>query len=344
MSRLSNTIRATMVAALAAAAAAGPALGQDQRLVEEVVAHVNADVITSSQYNDVLRETENDFKANFPADQAQAKFLEFKPQILQLMIDNILLVQKGEELGIDVESQINQQLKAQADQQHVTITELEDSMRQAGLDPSDVRKRLRDRFMREQVLNQEVYGNLWRGLTEKEKREFYDAHKDKFMQPGELKLSEVFIPVEGRSFGEIEAKGKEVAAAARSGQAFPELVKKYGDPTRASYANAGSLGSFKAASELAEPLAKAVEPLKTGEITEPIRMADGVILIHVDERREAAPKKFEEVANDVALAIVYDRSHDIEQKYVKKLRDEAYIKISEGYAPPPAPASDKAKK
>ena len=336
--------RAALAVVLVAAAAVAPALGQDQRLVEEVVARVNADVITRSQYLETVKETENDFNQNFPPEEAKQKFAEFRPMILDRMIDGLLLVQKGQDLGIDVEAQINKHMLTIAEQQNMTITQLEEAMRQSGVDPNDMRARLRERLLREAVLNQEVYGGIWRGLTEREKREYYEAHKDKFMQPGELKLSEIFISVEGRSFPEIEAKAREIITAARSGGSFPDLVKKHGDPTRASYANAGSLGSFKSAEDLSEPLAKAVAPLKTGEVTDPIRMADGMIILRVDERREPAPRPYEEVEREVSYALVMERSRDAEAQYLKKLRQQAYVKVNPDYAPvasAPAPNTSK---
>jgi peptidyl-prolyl cis-trans isomerase SurA len=332
MKKAAAAARAVATAAVVLATSIAPVFGQEQQLVEEVVARVNSDIITRSQYLDIVQQTEEDIKHQVPnAEDAQKRIEEFKPKILDLMIDNLLIVQKGQDLGIDVEADVNKQFTEMAKDQNLTITAFEDAMRQNGVDPNDVRTRLRERLMRDRVMNQEVYGAVWRALTEKEKREYYDAHKDKFLQPGELKLSELFLPVEGRSFSEIETKAREVVASARGGAAFPDLVKKFGDPSRASYANGGSLGSFKSDKDIAGPLATAIENLKTGDVAEPIRLKDGVIVLRVDERREAAAKPYEEVANDVALAIVYERSQDIEQKYVRKLRAEAYIKVTPGY-------------
>lgn len=336
---------ALAVFALASAAGATPAAAQDQRLVEEVVVRVNADVITRSQYLEALRDTESDFKQNFPGDEGAKRFAEFRPKVLDLLVDNMLIVQKGQELGIDVDTQVNEQFIRLAKDQNMTITQFEEAMRANGVEPNEARSRLREKFVRDAVINQEVYGTIWRGLSERQKREFYDANKEKFMVPGEIKLSEVYLPVEGRSFSEIEATGREIAKQARAGTPFADLVKKHGDPTRASFANGGSLGSFKSAADLAENLVKVVEPLKTGDVTEPIRVGEGVIIIRMDERREAAPRKFEEVERDVSLAIVYERSRAEEQKFLKKLRSEAYIRVSEGYAlsgagaEPPAPAA-----
>ena len=322
--------------------AAGAA--QQQQLVEEVVARVNAEVIMRSQYMATVEQTERDIRDQFPPDEAAKRIADIRPKLLDAMIDNILIVQKGQDLGIDVEADVNAQFKRLAEAQQMTITEFEEAMRKNGIDPADARQRLRERLMHDRVMNQEVYGAVYRGLTDKEKRDYYEANKDKFMEPGELKLSELFLPVEGRSFTVIETQGRDVVAAARAGTPFPELVKKNGDPSRPSYANGGSLGSFKSVDDLAAPLAAAIKNMQTGQVTEPIRMADGVIIIRVDERREAAAKPYDKVEQDVALAIVYDRSQQAEEAYVKTLRKAAYIKINPDYdiaAAAPAAAPDK---
>jgi peptidyl-prolyl cis-trans isomerase SurA len=348
MKKAATAARAVAAAAVLLMGSLAPALAQEQQLVEEIVARVNADVITRTQYLEVLKQTEDDIKQQTPdAAEAQKRFEEFKPKILDIMIDNLLIIQKGQDLSIDVEADVNRQFTEMAKGENKSVTEFEELMRQNGLDPNDIRSRLRERLMRDRVMNQEVYGAIWRGLTEKEKREYYEAHSDKFMQEGELKLSELFLPVEGRSFTEIETKGREIVASARSGASFTDLVKKFGDPTRASYANGGSLGSFKSTKDLAAPFSTAIENLKQGEVTDPIRLKDGVIILHVDERREAAAKPFEAVSNDVALTMVYDRSQEAEQKYLQKIRSEAHIKIPPGYetasakSAAPAPAGDK---
>ncbi|MBK6313836.1 MAG: peptidyl-prolyl cis-trans isomerase [Blastocatellia bacterium] len=330
--------RAAAAAIVAVAVFVGTALAQDQRLVEEVVVRVNNEIVTRSQFLEVIQQTEDDARQNRSPEEAEKILKDLRPRLLDLMIDNILLVQKGQDLGIDVEANINRQLTEAARERQMTITEFEDAMRKSGVDPADTRSRLRERLMRDAVMNQEVYGAIYRGLTEREKREYYEKNTDKYMLPGELKLSELFIPVEGRSFSEIEGKARELVAQARSGSSFIDIVKKNGDANRASYANGGSIGSFASPEDLAAPLSTAIANLRTGDLTDPIRLADGVIVLRVDERRDAAPKKFEEVQGDVALAITYGRSQEAERKYIQKLRDEAYIKVTDSYKPAVASA------
>jgi peptidyl-prolyl cis-trans isomerase SurA len=309
----------------------GTAFAQEQRLVEEVVVRVNNEIVTRSQYLEVIQQTEEDARQNRSPEDAERLLKDVRPRLLDLMIDNILLVQKGQDLGIDVEANINRQLTEAARAQNMSITQFEESMRRSGVDPADARARLRERLMRDAVMNQEVYGVIYRALTEREKREYYDKHPDKYILAGELKLSELFLSVEGRSFSEIESKARELVSQARAGSSFIDLVKKHGDANRASYANGGSIGTFASPDDLAAPLSTAIATLRTGDLTDPIRVADGVIVLRVDERRDAAPKKFEEVQGDVALAVTYERSQEAERKYIQKLRDEAYIKISDGY-------------
>ena len=190
--------RAAAAAIVAVAVFVGTALAQDQRLVEEVVVRVNNEIVTRSQFLEVIQQTEDDARQNRSPEEAEKILKDLRPRLLDLMIDNILLVQKGQDLGIDVEANINRQLTEAARERQMTITEFEDAMRKSGVDPADTRSRLRERLMRDAVMNQEVYGAIYRGLTEREKREYYEKNTDKYMLPGELKLFELFIPVEGR--------------------------------------------------------------------------------------------------------------------------------------------------
>ena len=123
MKKVATAVRAVAAAAVLITSSLAPALAQEQQLVEEIVARVNADVITRSQYLEVLKQTEDDIKQQTPdTTEAQKRFVEFRPKILDIMIDNLLIIQKGQDLGIDVEADVNRQFTEMAKDQNLTIT------------------------------------------------------------------------------------------------------------------------------------------------------------------------------------------------------------------------------
>src|SRR5205085_11351294 len=101
----------------------------------------------------------------------------------------------------------------------------------------------------------------------------------------------------------------------------------------------GKLGTFKP-TELREEMAAAISSLKSGEITEPIRMQDGFLIIRVDARKDVSVRPYEdkEVQEMVSRAATMERAEEARKKYLKKLREEAFIEIAKGYQPTQAKA------
>ncbi|HWN98765.1 MAG TPA: peptidylprolyl isomerase, partial [Blastocatellia bacterium] len=102
--------------------------------------------------------------------------------------------------------------------------------------------------------------------------------------------------------------------------------------SRATRAQDGKMGTFKPG-ELKPDIASAISTLKPGEVTEPIRLQDGFQIIRVDDRK--APKTLAftdpEVQQAINRAATMEKADDARRKYMKKLREEAFIEITKGY-------------
>ena len=123
---------------------------------------------------------------------------------------------------------------------------------------------------------------------------------------------------------------------------FTDAVKSNSPTTRATRAQDGKLGVFKA-DELKEDVAAAISTLKVGEVTEPIRLQDGFQILRVDERKASTVRPFEdqEVQQTVSRAVTMEQADDASKKYLQKLRDDAFIDVAKGYATAQAKAEKK---
>jgi parvulin-like peptidyl-prolyl isomerase len=85
--------------------------------------------------------------------------------------------------------------------------------------------------------------------------------------------------------------------------------------------------------ELKPDIAAAVSTLKSGEFTEPIRLQDGFQIIRVDDRKDPVTRPFSdpEVQQMVSRAATMAKADDARKKFMKQLREEAFIKITDGY-------------
>jgi parvulin-like peptidyl-prolyl isomerase len=244
-----------------------------------------------------------------------------------------LLAQKARELDIDVEPQVNQQWIELAKQNNFnTVREFEDAIKTQGMSPDAMRESLKVSLQRDAVIRQEVFGPIYRHITEPEAKETYQKNIAQFSTPAEVSLSEIFIGMSGRSSAEAEGQAKQAAAEAKRGGDFKALVQKYSDPTRKSKANQGVMGSFKQDS-LDEAIAQAVSKLKAGEVSDPVfsQKQGGYLVLRVDALKPAAARPFEEVKEQIYSFLAYQKGNTNIQDYIKKLRRRAYIKVTDGY-------------
>ncbi|HJZ68459.1 MAG TPA: peptidyl-prolyl cis-trans isomerase, partial [Blastocatellia bacterium] len=261
------------------------------------------------------------------------EYERLRPTVLDYLIDDILLEQKAKELNIDVEAEVNQQMAEIAKENGApNVLAFENELKKQGIDPESARASLRKRLQQQYVIQKEVLSPIFQRLSDKERRDFYEKHKDAFTIAGEVTLSEIFLPLEGHTAAEVEQRAKRLVAEIRAGKSFVDAVKENSPATRASRAQNGKIGSFKRG-ELKEDIAAAISTLKPGEVTEPIRLQDGFQIIHVDERKESTVRKFEDadVQKAIGQGATMERAEEARKKYLKKLRDEAFVQITKGY-------------
>ncbi|HEY7546665.1 MAG TPA: SurA N-terminal domain-containing protein [Blastocatellia bacterium] len=316
---------------------------QEPQLVNEIVARVNNEIITLADYNAALEELKADVARQLQqqgksAAQIEEEYNKLKPTVLDLMIDNMLLEQRAKELGIDVEAELNQEWAAIAKRNGFpNVLEFEKALRQQGTDPDAARAGIRKEIQHQYVMQQEIYAPIFRSIRDEERRAYYEKNKEIFMTPGEVTISEIFLPLENYTAADVEQRARRIVAEIRAGLDFKEAVQKYSAPSRGSKAQEGKVGVFKIGlkegRELREEDEAAISGIKVGEITEPIRLQDGFKIIRLDDRKlpQALPYEDNRVQNFIGRRLVEERGEEARRKYLKRLREEAFIKIARGY-------------
>jgi peptidyl-prolyl cis-trans isomerase SurA len=303
----------------------------DVKPIDEVIVRVNAGVIMRSTYETALRELLEELKKKYSGEELEKQFNEYKPRVLDDLINNQLLAQRAKDLSINTDAQVSQQiLRYMKDTNCDSDKCLEQKMREAGIDMEEFKRILGDNFSRQAVLGQEVYGRIFRSLTEKEKREFYEKNKQLYAEPGEITLSNIFIAF-GKDQDQALARAKEIVVQARSEAVdFKTLAQKYteSEPGKKD----PSLGTFKIP-ELKPEVKAIVENAKAGDVTDPIKLETGFSIFRVDQRKEQNQLAFddERVQNDVGRALVEQHAGEEVDTYLTKLRNDAFIEIDARY-------------
>ena len=302
-------------------------------LVDEIVARINSDIITLSALRRAQAELRQELEQQGLRGEAlERAYQEASKTLLQQLIDTQLLVQRANELGITVETQINEFLLNWGRQQGIPPAEVERRLAEAGLDPDQVRQMLRLRFLREAVLAREVYSRLFQNIFDRDVEQYYEQHRAEFTEPETVRLSEIFISTQGRSREQALALVREIQEKLRAGADFGELAAQYS--ARPSARQKGDIGTFTLGPQrtLGDAQAKAIEGLKPGEVSAPIELPDGFQLLKVIERHEPRVRPLDaELKRQIQLRLAQQRAEVAVREYLETLRRDAYIWIAPAY-------------
>jgi peptidyl-prolyl cis-trans isomerase SurA len=306
-------------------------------VVDEVVAQVNDDVITLSQLKRETRERIEALKQMGKTEQqAQDEVAKHQAELIATLINEKLLLQKGKELELagDIEAEVNRRLLSIAQEQGITsIEKLYQAMRDSKLDPEEIRRTMRTEMMKQAVLQQEVDRRVYLSFSPDEVKKYYDAHLDKFRKPESIKLSEIYLLTTGKDENAVRARAQELITQIRAGADFGAVAaansEREKNGQRTAPQDKGYVGEFDVPN-LREDLVKSLAAVQVGGVTEPIRTPDGWQILRVDARTPAgATPTFNE--NRVREAMLMEQQPKERDDYMQTLRNEAFIKVTEGY-------------
>jgi peptidyl-prolyl cis-trans isomerase SurA len=307
-----------------------PAITPNGTVVEDVVAHVNDLIISRS---DVERAVQGLVEENQQSNTPPAESAERQKNLLRDMIDKQLLLSRGKELGLNADAEVIRQLDEIRKSNHLdTMEDLEKAARQQGVSFEDFKASIRDRVITQMVVRDEVGRRLGSQMTQSQEQAYYEAHKQDFMQPEQIKLSEILIPTPADAndaiVAQAQAKADGIATQLKAGGNFEALAKaNSGGPTAA---QGGELGMYKRGT-LGQVLEDQTFNLKAGEWTAPIRTKQGFVILKVTEHQAAGVAPLKDVEPQVQEAMYTDAMQPALRTYLTKLRENAYIEIKPGY-------------
>jgi len=230
------------------------------QIIEQVLVNVNGDILTKTEFEQrqvsVLRTRPELANVTPESPELRKAIVEVTPQLILEAVDELLLIQRGRELGL-----------ALGDEQFKSIVEnikksnnidseeqFQAALKQEGMTMTDLRRALERQMLASEAQRRDVMDKI--SVTEAEARTYYDAHKQDFTTPSEVTIREILIdvPVSDRGVNvaqddEAKAEAEDVRKRVLSGEPFPQLAAEHSDA--ASKANGGLIGPIKR-DELAE--------------------------------------------------------------------------------------------
>src|SRR5215469_28001 len=168
-----------------------PALSSGQAVVEEIIARVNNQIITRSEFQRSKDQLKEEVKQQDP-NNADKLYGEREKDVLRDLIDQQLLLDKAKDLGITGDTDLVKRLdQMRKDMKLESMEDLEKEAVKQGVSWEDFKQNMRNQIITQKVIGEEVGGHL--SLTQEEEEKFYEEHKSELERPEAVVLSEILV-------------------------------------------------------------------------------------------------------------------------------------------------------
>jgi len=306
-----------------------PAITTNGTVVEDEIVRVNDQIIDRSDYMRAAAELQEEVRRSNLTAEEQA---ERQKDLLRDMIDQQLLLSRGKELDINADADVIRRLdEIRKQNKFDTMEDLEKAVVQSGISYEDFKANIKNSIITQKVVGQEVGQTL--RLTAKQEQAYYEAHKQEYAEPEQVRLSEILVATPDdatdAAIAQAKSRAEDVEAKLKAGASFEEMAKQLSGGQTA--AKGGDLGEFKRGALGSSALEDPVFALQAGEWTAPIRTRQGFVVLKVTEHTQAGIPPLNAVEQQVQEAIYSEAIQPALRTYLTGLREKAYIDIAPGF-------------
>jgi peptidyl-prolyl cis-trans isomerase SurA len=308
-------------------------------VVEEIIARVNDQIITRTDYDRAQKELDEEGRQRGLTMQ---QLSEQHKDLLRNLIDQQLWLSKGKELGITGETELINRLNEIRKQYNMTSMEdLEKAAQEQGVSYEDFKANIRNQIVTQEVMRQEVGRHL--NMTPGEVQRYFEAHKQDYVQPENVRLSEILISTgtpapspdggtqadDPAKVASAKAKADEIEAKLKAGADFAALARSSSEGPTA--AQGGDLGQFRRGA-LAKVFEDAAFNLKSGQVTDPIRTRQGWVILKVVQHVPGGVPQYSDVEQQVEQDYWDSKMMPAIREYLTRAREDAAVFVAPGYS------------
>lgn len=292
------------------------------RVIEEIVAIVNDEIVTLSQYKQQYDSMMQMLRAQFQGEELAKQTESMKKQLLDMIINEMLLLQLAREKQLNVSEQVKLYIENIIKENHLASeAELRQELSRQGIEYNDFVRQIEENLLKQAVIATEVDRTIV--LEESEIIKFYRDHPQEFTEPEEVAIKAIFISP-GAGTEAAEARKKQVSEKLAANASFEEVAAELSDPPLNELK--GELGTFKRG-ELEATLQAAVDKLQPGEVSPWVETKNGWYLLKLESRKESRLKTLEETRRDIEEMIFQEKRGKKLEEFIKNLRERSFIKI-----------------
>lgn len=300
----------------------------EKQLVDRVMAVVNKEVITQSEFDAVFRPIYEEVRKAGEGQDLNREINELRLRLLNQMIEDRLVAQEAKKLGVEVSAEEVagelQQLKSEFPDE----TAFYEQMKSEGIEIADIEQRFRERLAIEKFHEYIIRGKT--AVSPEEVEQYYKDHPEEFDRKEQVKVSVITL----RKSEEAVRKGvmDETAKAQagrllkdlKKGADFEALAKKYSQDT---YARNGGMVGFLERGHTKGSLEEVLFSLSPGSISDVLETEEAYHIFKVHEKMEAKHQTFEEMRPQIHQFLFRKKAHERFMVWMEDLKKKSFISI-----------------
>lgn len=280
-----------------------PACAQDG-----IVAIVNKEVITSKELRDFENFLRLQMSREYDGRELEDKVNSMRPELLDKLIDDRLILQEAHRAGVQVNEEKVKARVRDIVKRYGSEFEFKEELRQQGLVPGDIERKIREQFMTYALIQDRVNSRV--EVKPEEVTAYYRQHSDEYNRDEE------------RVFETVASASDEVVRTARHdlvrGQSLDVVKQRYGVQTDEMIAIRGK--------GLKPQLEKDLFALPENGVSDVILSGDTFYLFRVKQILPARTRTLQEAQDEIYAQLYDQKTVEAMQSWLNGLKAKAYIK------------------
>jgi len=290
-------------------------------VVDKIVVVVNTEVITQREIDKALLPYYEQYRTLYKGQELMAKLDEARQAVMEQLIEDRLLLSEAKRLNIEVkESDVDARLE-DTRKRIGSKKNFERALIEQNVSIKDLKARYKEQIMTRKMIDEKVGSTIM--ITPLEINNYYEAHKENFVQPEQIKLSNILIkPTPQLPPEKAAALAKNISEMLKGGGDFPSLAKEYSSGPGATE---GGVMGYVGRGDLLPAIEKIVFEMKPGETSGVIQTGLGYHIFKIEEKMDRRVLALIDVRREVEEALFAEKARAKLRGWIESLKKSAYI-------------------
>ena len=282
--------------------------GETVAPADRIVAIVNKDTVTQSEADAFLNLIIMQLSQRYQGKELAERIEDEKKELIGKMIEERIILQEANRKKLEARADIVKKRLEEARKSYGSDAEFEESLRSRGLTQRDLEKRMGEQMMIRGLIEQEVRSKIV--ISPDEVTEYYEKHKDDFLQPEMHSIESLYF--------EDENIREKLLEDLKTGADFKQLAER----DKVAYAK-----DALSMSQLKPEIREAIFSLKVNEVSGAVRSNKG---IYVFKLLEILPQELKGLADvgDRIYNYIFEQKLSVKlAEWIEELKSKAHIVV-----------------